>query len=80
LIVRRISLSKDGLIAMCVKARITPRLRSVNSIMQTFTNNTKALYASSAFAQKEEEAASFLSDVSPYVGGRPTSLENMVRG
>ncbi|TEB22716.1 phosphoglycerate mutase-like protein [Coprinellus micaceus] len=43
----------------------------------TFTNNTKALYASSAFAQKEEEAASFLSDVSPYVGGRPTSLENM---
>lgn len=43
----------------------------------TFNDDTKSFYSSVVFSRKEEEVASFVSEVKPYVGNRPTSLENM---
>ncbi|KAI8971150.1 phosphoglycerate mutase-like protein [Trametes punicea] len=42
----------------------------------TFDDHTEAFYNSSAFQQKQE-ASQFLTDLQPYMDGRPVTLENM---
>ncbi|TFK40711.1 histidine phosphatase superfamily [Crucibulum laeve] len=42
-----------------------------------FTNSNIAFYSSPAFKQKEADHADFLKSLTPYVGGRNVSLQNM---
>ncbi|KAJ7695722.1 phosphoglycerate mutase-like protein [Mycena rosella] len=42
-----------------------------------FDASTTAFYNSSAFAQKRNESAAFLSQLPPFLDGRPVTLENM---
>ncbi|TFY56646.1 hypothetical protein EVJ58_g7511 [Rhodofomes roseus] len=44
---------------------------------KAFTTHTTTVYNSSIFQAKQEEAASFFSELSPYVGGRSLELDNM---
>jgi len=43
----------------------------------TFNTATEVFYNSSEFAQKQSETAAFLSDLSKYLDGRPSTLVNM---
>lgn len=47
--------------------------------VQAFNTHTTDVYNSSIFQEKAEEASSFFSELSPYVGGRALQLSNMVR-
>ena len=47
--------------------------------MQAFNTHTTDVCNSSIFQEKAEEASSFFSELSPYVGGRALQLSNMVR-
>ncbi|KAH9845992.1 phosphoglycerate mutase-like protein [Lenzites betulinus] len=42
-----------------------------------FDNHTSAFYASAAFQAKQQQVAQFLTDLTPYMDGRPVTLENM---
>ncbi|KAI0823176.1 histidine phosphatase superfamily [Trametes gibbosa] len=42
-----------------------------------FDNHTAAFYDSAAFQAKQAEVAQFLTDLKPYMDGRPVTLENM---
>lgn len=44
------------------------------------TANTQKFYESPVFKQKANESAAFLDGLVPYLGGRPATLQNMVRG
>ena len=41
-------------------------------------DHTTTFYDSEEFAQKAQEASTFLQDLQPYLDGRVVSLENMV--
>ncbi|KAI0373828.1 phosphoglycerate mutase-like protein [Pilatotrama ljubarskyi] len=43
----------------------------------TFDDHTEEFYQSSAFKDKASQAAQFLTDLKPYMDGRPVTLENM---
>lgn len=45
---------------------------------QAFTNATEQFYASSFFKAKAQESSQFLQALTPYLGGRPATFENMV--
>ena len=55
-----------------------PRFDGGWFIPKTLTSRTAAFYNSSYFHNMAEEAAPFLNQLGPYVGGRQVSLENMV--
>lgn len=42
-----------------------------------FTNSTKQLYASSFFQEKAQNSSQFLQSLTPYLGGRPVTFQNM---
>ncbi|KAI0330803.1 phosphoglycerate mutase-like protein [Cubamyces sp. BRFM 1775] len=43
----------------------------------TFDDHTEAFYNSSAFQERAKEVSQFLTDLKPYMDGRPVTLENM---
>lgn len=43
----------------------------------TFTANTQKFLESSEFSQRKAESSAFLGQLTPYLGGRPATLENM---
>ena len=45
---------------------------------QAFDNHTSAFYASDEFNAKNSEFSQFLTDIKPFMDGRPVTLENMV--
>lgn len=51
----------------------------ISYFVQSFTNATKQLYASSFFKEKGQESNNFLQALSPYLDGRSVGFENMVR-
>jgi hypothetical protein len=51
---------------------------TTSSSLQPFSAATKAFYNSAFFMQKQNESAAFLSQLSPYLDGRPVTLQNMV--
>lgn len=49
------------------------------SCAQAFTNATTQFYASSFFKSKAQESSGFLQALTPYLGGRPATFQNMMR-
>ncbi|KAI0683069.1 phosphoglycerate mutase-like protein [Earliella scabrosa] len=45
---------------------------------KAFDAHTAAFYGSDEFALKEQEASQFLTDLTPFMDGRPVTLENMI--